>query len=266
MTATPWRGDEEQVSSIFGSPVSKISLVDGMAMGYLSQVDYRVFGDNIDWDHIPEISRKRLTIKDLNKRLFIPQRDEAVLAQLRKVARETAEPRIAIFSPSLAHAAHFAKMLNAEGIPCAALTSKDRTERRRELLAFISGAKKAVCAVDVLNEGIDIPDLNILVFLRATHSRRIFVQQLGRGLRLAEGKEKVIVLDFVTDIRRMADLAEMNTEGKAKGTEKEILYLKNGFVSFSNQKTESFVQAWLEDVADLGEANDSAKLKFPEGF
>ena len=117
-----------------------------------------------------------------------------------------------------------------------------------------------------MNEGFDIPDVNILVFLRVTHSRRIFVQQLGRGLRLSEGKEKVIVLDFVSDIRRMADMVEMNREGKAKGLEHEVLYLQEGFVNFSDAKMEKFVNVWLEDVADLGGSDDQTKLTFPEGF
>jgi superfamily II DNA or RNA helicase len=134
------------------------------------------------------------------------------------------------------------------------------------LLAFTAGTYQAVSAVDVMNEGIDIPDVNILVFLRATHSRRIFVQQLGRGLRLSEGKDKVIVLDFVSDIRRMADMIDMNREGKTKGAEKEIVYLREGFVSFSDARMESFVNMWLEDIADLGGSDDETKLTFPEGF
>ncbi len=117
-----------------------------------------------------------------------------------------------------------------------------------------------------MNEGIDIPDVNILIFLRATHSRRIFVQQLGRGLRLSENKEKVIVLDFVSDIRRMAEMIEMNNEGKVKGAEHEVVYLQKGFVSFSDARVESFVNMWLEDVADLSGSDDEVKLKFPEGF
>ena len=82
------------------------------------------------------------------------------------------------------------------GIQYASRVSYGWSAMRKLVLAFASGTYQAVCAVDVMNEGIDIPDVNILVFLRATHSRRIFVQQLGRGLRLSEGKEKVIVLDL----------------------------------------------------------------------
>ena len=116
-----------------------------------------------------------------------------------------------------------------------------------------------------MNEGIDIPDVNILVFLRATHSRRIFVQQLGRGLRLSEGKEKVIVLDFVSDIRRMAEMIEMNNEGKAKGAEHEVVYLREGFVSFSDARVESYVHVWGEAVADLRGSDDVVNRKFAEG-
>lgn len=266
MTATPWRGDGQSLTTVFGDPIAKVSLVDGMAMGYLSKVDYRILCDNVDWDSMRNVSEKNLSIRDLNKRLFLPQRDEAVVTELKKVMREVANPRIAIFSPSIEHSNRFADMLSAAGISCAALSKVDKAERRRRLLAFASGAYQAVCAVDVMNEGIDIPDVNILVFLRATHSRRIFVQQLGRGLRLSEGKEKVIVLDFVSDIRRMAEMIEMNNEGKAKGAEHEVVYLRQGFVSFSDARVERFVNVWLEDVADLSGSDDEVKLKFPEGF
>lgn len=267
MTATPWRGDGQSLTNIFGSPVAKISLVDGMAMGYLSKVDYRILCDNVDWDNMQNMSEKNLSIRDLNKRLFLPQRDEAVIDELKNTIQEIPNPRIAIFSPSIEHCHRFSDMLSAAGIPCTALLSSiDKAERRKRLLAFAAGDYQAVCAVDILNEGIDIPDVNILVFLRATHSRRIFVQQLGRGLRLSEGKEKVIVLDFVSDIRRMAEMIEMNNEGKVKGAEKEVLYLEEGFVSFSDTRIEKFVNMWLEDVTDLSGSDDEVKLTFPEGF
>ncbi len=266
MTATPWRGDGQSLTFLFGDPIEKVSLVDGMAMGYLSKVDYRILCDNVDWDNMESLSQRKLTVRDLNKRLFLPQRDEAVIAELHRVIKDIPNPRVAIFSPSIEHSNRFAEMLSAAGIPCAALSRVDKVERRRRLLAFASGAYQAICAVDVMNEGIDVPDVNVLVFLRATHSRRIFVQQLGRGLRLSEGKEKVIVLDFVSDIRRMAEMIEMNREGKAKGAEKEVLYLQEGFVSFSNARVERFVDAWLEDVADLSGSDDEVKLTFPEGL
>ena len=244
----------------------KRQLVDGMAMGYLSKVDYRILCDNVDWDNMQSMSKKRFSIKDLNKRLFLPQRDEAVIAEIHKTIAQLPNPKIAIFSPSIEHSRRFSEMLSASGVPCTSLSCSDKAERRKRLLAFSTGSVIALTAVDIMNEGIDIPDVNVLVFLRATHSRRIFVQQLGRGLRISEGKEKVIVLDFVSDIRRMAEMIEMNNEGKEKGAEHEVLYLRNGFVSFSDARMEKFVKVWLEDVADLGDSSEETKLTFPEGF
>ena len=266
MTATPWRGDGGDIESIFGEPLDRVSLVDGMKMGYLSTVDYRLMCDNINWDEIPKLGKRSLSIKDLNKRLFLPQRDEAVIDQLLAAAKEINRPRIAIFSPSIAHAEEFAKKLTARGISAANASTNDRVKRRSTIMDFSAGRLQAITAVDVLNEGIDVPDVNILVFLRATHSRRIFVQQLGRGLRLAPGKQKVIVLDFVTDVRRLAAVTAMGKEAREKTTDEGIerLWLKRDIVSFSNPKAQEFVQAWLDDVASLEDADEAEKLSFPE--
>ena len=165
MTATPWRGDGQSLTTVFGEALEKVSLVDGMAMGYLSKVDYRNLCDNVDWDNMERISKQNLSIRDLNKRLFLPQRDEAVISEIRKVVKDIPNPKIAIFSPSIEHSNRFADMLSAAGIPCAALSRIDKAERRRRLLAFAAGTYQAVSAVDVMNEGIDIPDVNILCIL-----------------------------------------------------------------------------------------------------
>lgn len=266
MTATPWRGDGISIESIFGEPIAKVSLVDGMRMGFLSKVDYRMMCDNIDWEQVPKLARTSLSIRDLNKRLFLPQRDDAVIATLLELTASMVRPRIAIFSPSKNHAETFARKLVSCGIPAANMSVDDKVKRRQILLNFSSGKIKAVTAVDVLNEGIDVPEVNILVFLRATHSRRIFVQQLGRGLRISEGKEKVIVLDFVTDIRRLAAVKELDKEAKAtpKPGEVETVFLRNGVVTFSNEKAQKFVDAWLDDVASLQDQDIAERLAFPD--
>lgn len=266
MTATPWRGDGTSIESIFGEPIEKVSLVDGMRMGFLAKVDYRMMCDNIDWEQVPKLARTSLSIRDLNKRLFLPQRDDAVISKLLELTASMERPRIAIFSPSKNHAETFAGKLVSSGISAANMSVDDKVKRRQVLLNFSSGKIKAVTAVDVLNEGIDVPDVNILVFLRATHSRRIFVQQLGRGLRISPGKEKVIVLDFVTDIRRLVAVKELDKEAKAdpKPGEVETVFLRDGVVTFSNEKAQKFVDAWLDDVASLQDQDDAERLAFPD--
>lgn len=260
MTATPWRGDGQSLASLFGEPLESISLVDGMKLGFLAKVDYRVFCDNIDWDNMQSISNKSLSIRDLNKRLFLPQRDDAVIENLLRVMKEVQNPRIAIFSPSIEHSRLFAEMLTSAGVKCKPLSGVEKAQRRANLLAFSSGKIPAVTAVDVMNEGIDVPDVNILVFLRATHSRRIFLQQLGRGLRVTKDKDKAIVLDFVSDIRRMAYAIEIDNEARRK--DREMLVFTDRLVSFDNQQMGDFVTAWLEDISS-DEYEDNQELFFP---
>ncbi|RAO44565.1 putative mitochondrial ATP-dependent helicase ir c3 [Micromonospora saelicesensis] len=117
-------------------------------------------------------------------------------------------------------------------------------------------------AVDILNEGVDVPDVNILCFARVTHSRRIFVQQLGRGLRLRDGKKSVLVLDFVSDLRRIAATLRLRRELEA--TEVEVL--RQGLASkitFSDQRVESLMDEWIKDAASLETAYDEHRLQFP---
>ena len=264
MTATPWRGDGDSIDRVFGSPISKVSLVDGMAMGFLARVDYRILCDNIQWKEIPHLSKRRLTIRNLNKTLFVPQRDEAAIGKIKKAMATIESPKLIVFSPSIQHAAHFVDLLNASGVPSQNISGADRILRQKYLMDFASGRLQALAAVDLLNEGIDVPDVNMLAFLRATQSRRIFVQQLGRGLRLACGKRKVVVLDFVSDIRRLAEVVRMDREAKAGKIASEAVYLKDGFVRFDDERAGPFVEEWINDVADLSDQHESCELIFPE--
>lgn len=266
MTATPWRGDGASFSSLFGLPLREVSLIDGMKMGFLAKVDYRLMCDNIDWEEVRRLSKNRLTVRDLNKHLFLPQRDSAVIAALKKVEHESEHPlKIAVFSPSISHAESFANDLCMSGIPAECVSVSDKAQRRASLLSFTTGRIKAITAVDLLNEGIDVPDINVLVFLRATHSRRIFVQQLGRGLRITRDKTSVVVLDFVTDIRRLAAVRQLDKEARSpmrKGLIESVV-LSNGIVTFSSPEVAHFIDAWLKEVADLEDSEGDTALSFP---
>ena len=265
MTATPWRGDGFDITSVFGKPLVQVSLVQGMKMGRIAAVDYRIMCDNINWKEVEKIADQKISIKDLNKRLFMPQRDEAVIKQIKLVSQEMQNPKIAVFSPSIEHAKRFAARLNELGFSAGYVSSKNKPLAHKALLDFSSDRLNAITAVDMLNEGIDVPDINIIVFLRATHSRRIFVQQLGRGLRVSKTKSKVIVLDFVSDIRRVAAVIEMNEEAKQKPKQGEyaVVYLKNGFVSFNDAKSKGFIEEWLNEVTDIQDEDDNASLTIP---
>ena len=132
-------------------------------------------------------------------------------------------------------------------------------------MEFAAGRISAVTAVDVLNEGIDVPQVNLVVFLRATHSRRIFVQQLGRGLRLAPGKEKVIVLDFVSDLRRISAVQKLGREIQRKySRDIQRVWLVDSKVSFSSSRVRAFADAYLQDKGDIEDLSERNTLLFPK--
>lgn len=264
VTATPWRGDRYDIEQTFGKPVVRVSISNGMKLGYLADVNYRVFADNIDWDFVRDASEHGYAIKDLNKRLFIPERDEAVRAHLEKVWDRTSKPRAIIFCQTIAHAERMRDLIARrpgwERTSTLHANLKSR-ERRDRLLKFRTGEVPILAAVDILNEGVDVPDVNILCFARVTHSRRIFVQQLGRGLRLRKGKTHVEVLDFVSDVRRLAEVYDMREQVSEDEIE-QVSLGRHRFV-FEDMQVRGLLEQWMADVGDLGGAHDNVRLEFP---
>ena len=103
--------------------------------------------------------------------------------------------------------------------------------------------------------------------MRVTHSRKIFVQQLGRGLRWSEKKDRVVVLDFVSDLRRMAEVLKLDRA--VRGEEIERIGLGRNLISFNDESAGSFLNEWIKDQADLflreGDPSlEMPNLEFPE--
>ena len=267
VTATPWRGDQYDVTRAFGEPCFSVDIVEGMANGYLSQVNYRLFCDNIDWDIVENKSRHNYRMKELNSKLFIPQRDEQIIENLIEAEKETRNPKTIVFCQTKQHAETFLKLLKkykrwakAELIH----SGIHKCDRKKALIKFRSSESPLIVAVDILNEGVDVPDANIICFARVTHSRRIFIQQLGRGLRVSKetGKEQVIVLDFVSDLRRLGALSKLKS--KLIGNDVEVLPHVQNQIDFTDKKVESLMNEWIADTADLDTASDEVELNFPD--
>ena len=275
LTATPWRPDDNDISDIFGNPRISIDMVFGMKHGFLSNVDYRMYTDNINWASLKTFDGKLFSPKQINRTLFINQWDDAVINELQSVWPEQTNPRAIVFCGTIEHAVLMRDRINALGFCNAAAvfsSTKDAPEeqsfyeRNRIMCDFSEGIVNVICTVDVFNEGIDVPDVNIIVFQRVTHSRRIFIQQLGRGLRISDDKDKVIVLDFVSDIRRFA--AGINLKDKLVNKSATRVDIPNKVtfrkVGGEDPQTERFLREWLDDVASIENANeDSSILKFP---
>ncbi|MFJ2233553.1 DEAD/DEAH box helicase [Streptomyces sp. NPDC087859] len=266
VTATPWRGDKHDITHQLGAASFSLGIEEGMRRGYLAQVDYRLLVDDIDWDVVREASDHSYGLAELNAKLFLPQRDEAIRDELATAWAATRNPRAIVFCRTIEHAERLADMLRRTPLWSGALSihaGLAKRERQNRLLAFRAGDVPILTAVDILNEGVDVPDVNILCFARVTHSRRIFVQQLGRGLRLREGKERVTVLDFVSDLRRIAAALKLKRALDGDGDIETLAKIAPSNIDFSDQKVATLMDEWIKDAASLETAYDEHRLQFP---
>ena len=254
LTATPFRSDDKSVTDIFGRPLVKYGVVRAMRKGFLSEVEYRIKNDNVDKDWISRNSEKGYTIRQLNKKLFIPERDETICSSIIDYWKFKKCKRGIIFCNSTTHAHRIEKLLRSSyDFPVRALTTRvEKKDRVRRIRLFRNGDIKILTCYDMLNEGIDVPDVDILVYLRVTHSRIIFLQQLGRGLRYIEGKT-LLVLDYVADIRRIKEVQRFKTEyDDYKDNMIEELHLPKGFdLAFSDNDTASFLNLVTKDESEI---------------
>ena len=206
LTATPFRGDKQDIYELCaGNVITNFELRDGIDAGILSPYHYYGCFDNIDYSKIARTSTG-YDARDLERALVIPKRDEAIISKWQERAGGKAT---VAFCCSHEHARRVAKRFTKAGIPAAAYISDTGTDERRILLdSLANGELRVICTVDVFNEGADLPFIECLLFLRPTESKRIFYQQLGRGLRQFAGKSHCIVIDFIGNFHNAYKIVE----------------------------------------------------------
>ncbi|MEZ4390219.1 MAG: DEAD/DEAH box helicase family protein [Polyangiales bacterium] len=198
LTATPERPDGGDVLGLFGDTIfHRTDLGEGIARGLL--VPFRYFGlkDTVSYDAIPW-RRGRFDVAALDAALASLSRMEKLWEAL--VAHPGA--RTLVFAVSRAHARYVRDDLVRRGLRVETVLSDGGTlDRAVALAALATGAVDALVTVDLFNEGVDLPGIDRVVMLRPTESNVVFLQQLGRGLRRAEGKRELTVIDFVGNHR-----------------------------------------------------------------
>lgn len=198
ITATPKRLTKEDnsfIKDVFGEPLVDLDLAESLLRDYLSPVKYSVFCDNIDYEKLKATNRK-LSIERLNQSYFIPTKDEDIERIIRLESDRLKHPKTIIFCPNI----KYINSVKSIGLFAdAAVYHSNMSDFDRAIVfrRFKLGKIRTLLVVDLFNEGIDIPDANLVVFLRTTYSPTIFFQQLGRGLRKAKDKKCLRVLDFV---------------------------------------------------------------------
>ena len=255
LTATPFRSDKQDILELCkGNIIVNFELRTGIDNGILVPYHYHGCFDDVDYSRLRHFA-SGYTVKDLNRALIIPERDEAIIRKWRLMAEDMAT---LAFCCSHQHAKRMASAFNAAGISAAEYLGTTSLEKRTALIKkFQYGEIKVLCAVDVLNEGVDIPFIECLLFLRPTESKRIFFQQLGRGLRRSPGKNKVVVLDFIGNFHNAYRIVEylglqpeetlvFETLGRLKTT-KQVINLPLGCqVQFDDRVIDVFANQILD--------------------
>ncbi|MCG1028891.1 DUF3427 domain-containing protein [Virgibacillus halodenitrificans] len=199
LTATPERMDGQDVTKYFeGQIASEMRLTEAIDRKLLSPFQYFCVSDTVDLSTL-KWSRKGYDLRELeNVYTNNKIRSNQIVNSLDKYVTDVQEVKGLGFCVGVEHATYMAQYFNQRGIPSIALHgASDKTLRTKAKDQLMKGEINFIFVADLYNEGVDIPEVNTILFLRPTESLTVFLQQLGRGLRLVEGKECLTVLDFV---------------------------------------------------------------------
>lgn len=199
LTATPYRGDNRDILELCdGNLAYQVSLFEAITFGWLVPFRYHGVADVVTYTDDLLTTQKTYDTEKLTLRFNTTERAGLVIDQYRKH-----ESRAALgFCVSIAHADFMAARFNDAGIAAASVHSgPGSTDRAETIGALASSRLRVLFTVDLFNEGVDIPAVDLVMFLRPTESMTVFLQQLGRGLRLQEGKAYLTVLDFIGNYR-----------------------------------------------------------------
>lgn len=214
LTATPERLDSKDVFALCDyNMVYEVRLKDAINKGWL--VPFRYYGiydKTVNYEDI-DYRNGKYDDKQLEEALMLNKRGELILNHYLKYNSKRAMG----FCTSRHHAEYMAKVFNENNIPSAAVYSGEKGEYSEErniaLSKLTSGELKVIFSVDMFNEGLDVPAIDMVMFLRPTQSPTIFLQQLGRGLRKSKDKTYLNVLDFIGNYKK-ANLVPFLLSGK----------------------------------------------------
>ena len=160
------------------------------------------------------------------------RRADLVVSSLLKYVTDIDEVKGLGFCVSVAHAEFMSDYFNQHGIPSMFLTGNSPDDERKQASKdIVSGKVSFIFVVDIYNEGVDIPEINTVLFLRPTESLTVFLQQLGRGLRLCENKDCLTVLDFIGQANRKYNFEDKFAALLSNTTRSVTREIKDGFIS-----------------------------------
>lgn len=225
LTATPERMDEEDVFALFEQNVPyELRLRDAICNDLVVPFHYYGIRDDLIEYGDKNISKVIKSISANTNVEFICNQ----IDKYQKLEEISGKLKCIAFCTNIAHAEIMAEEFNNFGYSSISLTGANNLGQRVKSFNDLqddNNELEIICTVDILNEGVDIPAINMVLFLRPTESSTIFLQQLGRGLRKYKDKKYVIVLDFIgNNYDRSIQIAmALGTLGKSTIIEKAYL-------------------------------------------
>ena len=235
LTATPNRTDKESIYEYFDENIAcDIRLNDALDEKLIVPFHYYGISDiqSIDYSDI-DISK----IDQIAKLLMVNKRVDFIIDKMDFYSFSGEKRRVLGFCANKEHALFMAKEFIKRGIKAIALTSEDSISKREEIihkLEYKNDDLEVIFSVDIFNEGIDIPSVNMVLMLRPTNSPIVFIQQLGRGLRHYENKEFLTLLDFIGNHNKTYLIALALLGDKIIDKDSVKLSLINNFANISN--------------------------------
>ena len=237
LTATPERMDGKSILDYFDNRIAaEIRLPEAIDRKLLCPFQYFGVSDTVDLTDLRWVrggyDKSQLSNLYSLNRAVAERRADHIIRSLDKYVADMDAIKGLGFCVSIEHAKFMAEYFNAAGIPSISLVGESTEEERRTAKKrLVDGEIRFIFVVDIYNEGVDIPEVNTILFLRPTESLTIFLQQLGRGLRLSEGKECLTVLDFIGQANRKYNFEE-KFQAILANTDHSVQYeLKHGFIS-----------------------------------
>lgn len=247
LTATPERLDNKDVFALCDyNNVYELRLKEAIGKGWLVPFKYYgIYDGTVDYSTIT-MKNGHYDDKKLEEKLMINRRGELVYKNYLKYPSK----RCLGFCSSRSHAEYMAKFFNEKGIKSAAIYSGSQREnaisRNEGIEKLKKGDLKILFTVDMFNEGVDLPSIDMILFLRPTQSPTIFLQQLGRGLRRDTNKEYLTVLDFIGNYKKANLIPLLLSETKydnkffIRHSPLELEYPEDCFIDFDFQLIDLF--------------------------
>lgn len=269
LTATPERADGVDVRQFFGGrTAAELRLWDALGADLLCPFHYFAVADGTDLRGITW-SRGKYDESQLEG-VFTGNdaRARIILTAVRDKVSNVGAMKALGFCVSVAHAEYMTRVFNEAGIPARAVVGTTPATDRAQALRDLRAAEvKVLFTVDVFNEGLDVPDVDTVLFLRPTESSTVFMQQLGRGLRRTHTKAVLTVLDFVGYHRKefsfsskFAALTGLHGKQLEKAVNEDFPFLPSGCQVRLDRQTQEIVldnlksqiaNRWSQIVAQL---------------